>query len=353
MHTKTTTPENDRFLRACRSESVDCTPIWLMRQAGRYMPEYRALRDRHTILEMIRTPELAAEVTMQPLRSFDLDAGIIFADILTLLDELGLGLRFIEGDGPVFDQPLRTADDMKRVEPRPPAESLAYTLDAIRCTLDRLENRIPLIGFSGAPYTLACYAIEGRGSRDFPRAKKVMYTCPELWDQLMSLLADQVGDYLVAQVEAGVHAVQLFDSWAGSLSPQDYTRYVMPYSQRVYAKVRACSDLPFIHFATGSAGILKEIHQAAGTVTGVDWRIRIEEARNLVGPEVPIQGNLDPLVLLGSEEEIKRQAGAVLDAVKGQAGHIFNLGHGIHKTTDPGKVKTLVDFVHAYSRRET
>ncbi|MFT5123282.1 MAG: uroporphyrinogen decarboxylase [Kiritimatiellia bacterium] len=349
MHTKTTLPENDRFLKACRNEAADCTPIWLMRQAGRYMPEYMALREKHTILEMIRSPELASEVTLQPIQAFDLDAAIIFADILTLLDELGLGLRFIGGEGPVFDRPIRTLDDVKRIEPRPPGESLAYTMDAIGQTLIKLENRVPLIGFSGAPYTLACYAIEGKGSRDFLQAKKIMYTDPMLWESLMGLLADQVADYLIAQIDAGVHAVQLFDSWAGSLSPQDYVQHVLPYSRRVYEKVKAYSDVPFIHFATGSAGILKHIHEAAGTVTGVDWRIRINEARDLLGTHVPVQGNMDPLVLLGSETEIKRQARAIIDAVDGGSGHIFNLGHGIHKTTPPANVKILVDFVHEYS----
>lgn len=340
------TPENDNFLRACRGESVDRTPVWLMRQAGRYMPEYRALRSKHTILEMIHSPELSAEVTLQPIDAFDLDAAIIFADILTLLDEMGMGLTFVAGEGPQFSHPIRETSDLDRLEVRPAKEALGYTIDAIGVTLNRLQNRIPLIGFSGAPFTLACYAIQGRGSRDFYMAKQLMYQQPETWDRLMSILADAITDYLLAQVEAGVHAVQLFDSWAGCLSPGDYRERVAPYSNRIFQAIKqAYPEIPFIHFGTDTSAMLDEIKTAAGDVIGVDWRTDFGRAREVLGT-TPAQGNMDPLKLLGSPETIETGVREVIRANAGRCGHIFNLGHGIHKETPPENVKYLVDLVH-------
>ena len=342
-------PENDQFLKACRGEATDHTPIWLMRQAGRYMPEYRAIRTGRTILDMIYSPELSAEVTMQPVDAFGVDAAIIFADILTLIDEMGLGLEFVAGEGPQFAHPIRTQADVDKITHRPATEALPYTLDAIRLTLEKLENRIPLIGFSGAPFTLACYAIEGRGSRDFYQAKRLMYQQPATWDALMSLLSTAVADYLLAQIDAGVHAVQLFDSWAGCLSPSDYRQFVAPYSQRIHQAIKtAHPDMPLIHFGVDTSSMLPEIKAAAGDIIGVDWRANFAEARETLGWDTPAQGNMDPLKLLGPTETIHAGAREVLEANNGRPGHIFNLGHGIHKETPPENVKTLVDFVHQF-----
>ena len=341
-------PENDAFLKACRGEASERTPVWLMRQAGRYMPEYRAIRSGRTILDMIHSPELSAEVTMQPIDAFDLDAAIIFADILTILDEMDLDLSFVAGEGPKFGNPIRSQADVDQISVKPATEALSYTLDAIRVTLDKLENRIPLIGFSGAPFTLACYAIQGQGSRDFFMAKRFMYHEPEAWQALMGKLADAVADYLPTQIDAGVHAVQLFDSWAGCLSPGDYRTYAAPYSRRIHDAIKAAHpDIPIIHFGTDTSAMLPEIKAAAGDVIGVDWRVDFSQARDILG-NTPAQGNMDPLKLLGTKDIIETGAREVLEANAGRPGHIFNLGHGIQKETPPENVKILVDYIHQY-----
>jgi uroporphyrinogen decarboxylase len=260
---------NDRFLKACRREAVDCTPIWLMRQAGRYMAEYRRLRETYTILEIIKTPELAVEVTMQPINAFDLDAAIIFADILPPLEAMGLSLEFIRGEGPVIHNPLRDLDDVAALRVPDPRESLSFTLQAIRLARGELTDRVPLIGFSGAPFTLASYAIEGGSTRNYKKAKSLMYNQPEAWSQLMDKLATMVGDYLKAQAEAGAQVLQMFDSWVGALGPADYARYVLPYSRRAIQTAQS-SGVPVIHFGTGTSGILDLIKEAGGDVIGVD-----------------------------------------------------------------------------------
>ena len=343
-----TAPQNDCFLRACRREKNTRTPVWLMRQAGRYMAEYRALRSRHTILEMIRDPALAAEVTMQPVDAFDLDAAIIFADILPILDEMGLGLEFIRGEGPMFHHPVKTPADLDRLRPRPAREALGYTIEAVRETLRRLKGRIPLIGFSGAPFTLACYAIEGHGSRDFLGARRFMCAEPAAFHRLMDILSAAIADYLVEQARAGCHAVQLFDSWVGILGPADYREFVLPYNKRILDTVRAETGVPSIHFGTNTTGILPLLREAGGDVIGVDWRIDLTDALKLLGNGVAVQGNLDPALLLGPQERMRSAAAAILDAAKDRAGFIFNLGHGIHKETPPENVAALVDFVHQY-----
>jgi uroporphyrinogen decarboxylase len=341
--------KNDRLLRACRRKPVDATPIWLMRQAGRYMAEYRALRKQYTILEMIKTPDLATAVTLQPLKAFNLDAGIIFADILTILEGMGLKLEFAQGEGPIIHNPLRTADDVEVLTVRPAEETLGFTLQAIRQVTDELAGRIPLIGFAGAPFTLASYAIEGGSSRNYVRAKSMMYSEPRVWHSLMEKLATIVGDYLRAQAEAGAQVLQLFDSWVGTLSQADYREYVLPHSRRAIEIATANGKTPLIHFGTGTAGLLPLLKEAGGAVIGVDWRIDLADAWQQLGTEVAVQGNLDPVVLFAPPPEIKKQAARILAGVKGRPGHIFNLGHGILPGTPTEHVATLVDFVHNYS----
>lgn len=342
-------PKTDRFLKACRREAVDATPIWLMRQAGRYMAEYRALRERYSILELIKTPDLATEVTLQPIRAFNLDAAIIFADILPILETMGLDLTFVKGDGPVIGNPLRTAADIEKLATPPPEEALSFTLQAIRQVKGELADQVPLIGFSGAPFTLASYAIEGGSSRSYITAKTLMYEQPDSWHTLMTKLSTAVGRYLKAQAEAGADALQLFDSWVGALSPADYREYVMPYSRQAIQIAKSGPDVPLIHFGTSTGGLLHLMKAVGGDIIGVDWRMDIAAADRLLGPDVALQGNLDPIILFAPIPEIKKQAARIIDALRGRPGHIFNLGHGIHKNTPVSHVTALVDFVHEYS----
>ncbi len=339
-------PENSRFMRACRRQPTDATPIWLMRQAGRYMSEYRALRERCSMLELIHTPELACEVTLQPIKAFDLDAAIIFADILPPLVGMGLELDFIHGEGPVIYNPIRTVADVDRLRVTPPQESLGFTLDAIKLARAELGDK-PLIGFSGAPFTLASYAIEGSGSKNHLIAKSFMRREPAAWQQLLGKLAEVAGEYLLAQAQAGANALQLFDSWVGELSPADYATYVLPYSRRAL-EIAASSGVPVIHFGTNTNGMLESIRAAGGDVIGVDWRIDLGTAWARLG-DVAVQGNLDPTALFSSWDTLKPQAQRILDQADGRPGHIFNLGHGILPETPVENVRRLVDFVHEYS----
>ncbi len=346
---------NTRFLCACRREPTDATPIWLMRQAGRYMAEYRVLRQRYTILEMIKTPELACEVTLQPIRTFDLDAAIIFADILPPLAGMGLPLEFVAGEGPVIATPVRTTADIAALRVTPPEESLSFTLEAIKLVRRELDGRgLPLIGFSGAPFTLASYAIEGGSSRNFVHTKRLMMGEPVLWAQLMEKLSEVIGHYLLAQARAGAQVLQLFDSWAGQLSPQDYRTSVLPYSRRALEIARQ-AGVPIIHFGTETGGLLDLIRAAGGDVIGVDWRIPLDVAWRQLGEGVAVQGNLDPVALFAPWPQLQQRAQHVLDAARsvGRPGHIFNLGHGILPETPVDNVRRLVDFVHEYSARGT
>jgi uroporphyrinogen decarboxylase len=337
-----------RFLRACRRQPADTTPIWLMRQAGRYMSEYRQLRQSYGILELIKTPELACEVTLQPINAFDLDAAIIFADILPPLEGMGLSLEFVKGEGPLIHNPLRSPADIDALRTPPPEESLAFTLEAIRLARQELDGRgLPLIGFSGAPFTLASYAVEGGSSRNFQRAKSLMMGDPLQWDRLMSKLSQVVGYYLLAQAQAGAQALQLFDSWVGALSPDDYRRLVMPYSRQAI-EIAQEAGVPIIHFGTNTSGMLESIRDAGGDVIGVDWRIDLDDAWERLGPDVAIQGNLDPIALFAPWPELRQRAQAVLDRAAGRPGHIFNLGHGILPQTPVDNVRRLVEFVHEY-----
>jgi uroporphyrinogen decarboxylase len=338
---------NRRFLQACRRETVDATPVWFMRQAGRYMPEYRALREKHSLLELCRQPELAAEVTMQPVQALGVDAAILFADILLPAIPLGVGLEFARGEGPVLQNPVRTLADVHKLRPVEPEADLGYVLQAIRLLHGELDG-LPLIGFCGAPFTLASYIVEGASSRDFARTKSMMYAAPETWHALMKRLADLLAAYIVAQIHAGADAVQVFDSWVGALSPQDYVQYVQPYSHRVLRAAEA-EGVPVIHFGTGTTTLLPAMKAAGGSVIGLDWRIGLDEGWDLVGHDVAVQGNLDPAALFAPVPELKRRVRDVLRRAGGRPGHIFNLGHGILQNTPVESVKAVVDMVHEYS----
>ena len=337
----------DRFIRACRREGVDCTPVWFMRQAGRYMAEYRALREKHTLLELCRTPELAVEVTLQPLRAFGFDAAILFSDLLIPLAPMGIPFEFQAGEGPVIETPVRSAADVAALRRFDPRAELGMVLEAIR--LLRRELEVPLIGFAGAPFTLASYAIEGGHSTSFARTKGLMYGDAETWHRLAALLAATVADYLRAQVEAGAQAVQLFDSWIGALDEADYREFVLPHVRRIFDSVSDL-DVPKIHFGTGTAHLLAVQREAGGTVIGVDWRTPLDEGWRLAGDGVAVQGNLDPTLLFAPRDRLLARVDDVLRRAGGRAGHVFNLGHGVLPGTPVEAVKAVVDHVHEATR---
>jgi uroporphyrinogen decarboxylase len=339
---------NDRFLRACRREKTDTTPIWLMRQAGRYMAEYRALREKHSLLEICKTPELATRVTLQPLR-LGVDAAILFADILLPLEPMGAPFEFAKGEGPVIKEPIRSAAQIEALRVIEPEEGLGYVLEAVRAIKSQLAGKLPLIGFAGAPFTLASYLIEGGKSAHFAKTKRFMYSEPLAWHALMSKLAEVVRRYLVAQVRAGADAIQLFDSWVGQLSREDYREYVMPHVADIL-KGALGLGVPVIHFGTGTHALLELQRDAGGTVIGLDWRTPLAEGWARVGYDRAVQGNLDPTVLFAPRSIIETHAARVLSAASGRPGHIFNLGHGILPETPVDAVKALVDFVHERGR---
>jgi uroporphyrinogen decarboxylase len=337
------------LMRACRREPVPYTPIWLMRQAGRYLPQYKRVRDRHPFLEMCRQPDLAAEVTLAAVERLGVDAAIIFADILLPLLPMGVGLRYEAGDGPMIERPIRTEAGLQELAAPPVAESLSFVAEAIRIVRRALSNRAPLIGFAGAPFTLASYLVEGGSSRQYQATKTLMYTKPALWHQMMELLAASSAEYLKLQIEAGADVVQLFDSWVGSLSPDDYRRFVLPYTRRVITAMPA--GVPVIHFGTVTGTLLELMREAGGDVIGLDWRVDLAEAWHRLGPEVAVQGNLDPVALFADLAEIRRRAREILDRAGRRPGHIFNLGHGILPQTPVDHVIALVDMVHEMSSR--
>ena len=337
------------FLRACRREPTEYTPIWLMRQAGRYMKEYRALRKKYSFLEMCKNPELAAQVTLQPIEKFKLDAAIIFSDILVPLEPMGVEFEFGKEGGPVFHHPLRQIEDIEKLRMIEPEEELPFLMKAIQIVRKELEGKIPLIGFSGAPFTLASYIIEGGHSKNYILTKSLMYQDRPTWDALMEKISEVLIRYLNAQIRSGVQALQLFDSWVGCLSPGDYEKYILPYSQKVIKGVS--KKVPLIHFATSSTALLDLMRQAGGDVIGVDWRINISEAWARLGYDVAIQGNLDPVVLCGPLDLIEKEVKRILDSVAGRPGHIFNLGHGILPNTPVDHVAFLVETAHQYSLR--
>ncbi|HEU4665902.1 MAG TPA: uroporphyrinogen decarboxylase [Dokdonella sp.] len=350
----TATPDH-RFLRALRREPVDMTPIWIMRQAGRYLPEYRATRARAgSFLALAQTPELACEVTLQPLARFPLDAAIIFSDILTIPDAMGLGLHFVEGEGPKFSRPLRSTADIMRIGVPDPETDLRYVVDAVRLVRRELHERTPLIGFSGSPWTLACYMIEGGGSSSFARAKALALEDAATMRHLLDTLAESVARYLAAQAAAGAQALMVFDTWGGLLAPPMFREFSLRPLAAIVARLKAdpaTRDVPLILFSKGANGHLEALADTGCDALGVDWTIDLAEARARVGTRVALQGNLDPAVLAASPETIRAQARKVLDAYAGAPGHVFNLGHGITPDIDPAHVAALVDEVHAYRAR--
>lgn len=338
---------SDRFLRACRREPVDATPVWFMRQAGRSFAAYRALRERYGILELAKTPELCAEVTLMPVRELGVDAAVLFADIMLPLEPMGVGLRIEPEVGPIIDRPIRSASDVDALAEFDPG-GVSFTLEAIRIVRRELDGRAGVIGFSGAPFTLACYLIEGRPSRDYAQAKAFMYRQPQAWHRLMDRLSAMVSAYLRAQIDAGAEVVQLFDSWVGGLGPADYVDFVQPHVRRIFASL---GDVPTIHFGTGSAALLELMADAGGDVIGVDHRVALADAWRRVGYGRGIQGNLDAARLLAGWEATEAGARSVLAQAAGRPGHIFNLGHGVLPETDPDLLRRLVDSVHAATSR--
>ena len=334
-----------RFLRACRRLTVDRTPVWFMRQAGRYMPEYRAIRAKHSLLDICRQAELAAQVTLQPVEALGVDAAILFSDILLPLIPMGAELEMVEGRGPVIHNPLRQAADLGSLRELQPEQDLGFVLQTIQILRRQLPEQVPLIGFAGAPFTLAAYLIEGGASRDFRRTKRLMLQQPAAWRALMEKLARAMGEYLAAQVRAGVQAVQLFDSWVGALGPEDYQACAQPYSRQVLQQV-AATGVPAIHFGTGTAGLLPAMRQAGGEVIGVDWRIPLDQAWQTLGPAVGIQGNLDPAALHAPRPELERRVLQILAQAGGRPGHIFNLGHGVLLDTPVEALRSVVEIVH-------
>lgn len=340
---------HDRFLRACRREPVDATPVWFMRQAGRYMAEYRALRQKHTLLEICKQPELATEVTLQPLR-LGFDAAILFADILLPLEPMGASFEFAKGEGPVVHEPIRTRAQIEKLRVVDPEEGLGYVLAAIRMLRKELDGKTPLIGFAGAPFTIASYMVEGGKSSDYRLTKQMMWGEPETFALLMKTISETVRLFLRAQVAAGAQAVQLFDSWVGSLAPVDYVTHVQPWVRSILKDLET-TGVPVIHFGTNTGSLLELQRDAGGTVMGVDFRTPIDKAWERVGFDRGIQGNLDPLLLCAPVEIAKQRATAVLDQIGGRPGHIFNLGHGIIPETPVDTVKAVVDHVHEVSAR--
>jgi uroporphyrinogen decarboxylase len=339
---------SDRLLKACNLEVADCTPVWFMRQAGRYMAEYRKIREKHPLIEMFKTAEIAAEVTLQPVHAMDVDAAIIFADILLPLEGMGIKIRFADGEGPVIDNPVRTRADAKGLRRADPEQDLGYVLSALKYVKTELAGKVPLIGFAGAPFTLAGYAIEGGSSRSHLLTKTLMYEDRDTWDLLMTKLADTLASFLLAQVRAGAQVVQLFDSWVGCLSPSDYREYALPYTRKVCQALES-EKVPIIHFGTGTAGLLSLMREAGGNVLGADWRLALDDAWNRIGPGAGIQGNLDPLTLMAPWSVLKQKAAEILALAGGRPGHIFNLGHGILPSTPFDSIKALADFVHESS----
>ena len=320
-----------------------------MRQAGRYMPEYRALRERYSLLELCRTPDLAAEVTLQPVRRIEVDAAILFSDLLLPLEPMGIRFDFVRGEGPAIENPIHDEADIDRLRRFEPREALAHVLQAVRQVQASLAGRLPLIGFTGAPFTMASYAIEGGHSANFARTKALMYGAPAAWHRLCTLMSDMAAEYLVAQIEAGVNAVQVFDSWVGALNARDYREFILPHTRRIFDAI-APTGVPSIHFGVGTGAILTEMAQAGGTVVGADWRIPIDEAWTRIGEDRAVQGNLDPTLLLGPLDRLLHGADEVLDRVGGRPGHIFNLGHGILPPTPVEHVRALARHVHARTR---
>jgi uroporphyrinogen decarboxylase len=338
---------NDRFLRACRREPVDATPVWFMRQAGRYMADYRALRQRFSLLDICRNPELAVAVTLQPVDVIDVDAAILFSDLLIPFTPMGLDFDFVKGEGPSINNPIRSAADVDRIRSFEPREALGYVLETIRILRTELAGRVPLIGFGGAPFTLAAYAIEGGPSTNYARTKAFMYSEPAAWHRLCDRFATTMVTYLKAQVAAGAQALQIFDSWAGALGRADYREFVFPHTRQIFEGLKD-TGVPLIHFGVGTTAILPDMTEAGGDVIGLDWRLPLDEGWALVGHDRGVQGNLDPTLLLGPGDRLFSATDDVLRRAGGRPGHIFNLGHGVLPVTSLEQVQRLAKHVHAF-----
>ena len=339
-------PMNSRFLDACRRRPTDVRPVWFMRQAGRYMKQYRDIRSKHSILEICKRADLAAAVTLQPVEVLDVDAAIIFADLLLPVEPMGLKLKFLAGEGPSIENPVRTSSDVDGLSISN-TDDLGYVGEAIQIVVKALAGKVPVIGFVGAPFTLASYMIEGGTSRTFLRTKQLMYRDETLWRRLMGKLVDVLGPFAILQVAQGARAIQVFDSWAGALSPDDYVRYVAPYSRALIERIRS-TGVPVIHFGTGAAGFFKELHAAGGDVMGVDWRVNIDQAWLDISYRSAVQGNLDPAVLFAPLPELRMRVHEMLKRTGSRPGHIFNLGHGILPETPVEHVKAVVQFVREF-----
>lgn len=348
-------PDNDTFLKALLRQKCDFTPVWLMRQAGRYLPEYNATRAQAgSFMKLAQSPELACEVTLQPVERFNLDAAILFSDILTVPDAMGLGLSFVAGEGPKFAKPVRHEEDVKLLRVPDIQKTLRYVTDAVSTIRKALNNRVPLIGFSGSPFTLACYMVEGGSSKDYRTIKTMMYTRPDLLHQILDINARSVTAYLNAQIESGAQAVQIFDTWGGTLSEPAFKEFSLAYIQKIIAGLHKTYDnetVPVIVFTKGGGQWLQAIASCGADAVGLDWTTNLSEARAKIQDKVTLQGNLDPMVLFGSEEKIRQEVRRVIDdfGVVGNGGHVFNLGHGINQFTPPEAVAVLVDEVHRYS----
>ncbi|CAG0959106.1 uroporphyrinogen decarboxylase [Rhodocyclaceae bacterium] len=348
-------PRNDNFLRALLREPVDYTPVWLMRQAGRYLPEYCETRRRAgNFLNLCKSPSMACEVTLQPLARYSLDAAILFSDILTVPDAMGLGLYFAEGEGPKFERPLREEWEIRDLEAPDPNVHLRYVMDAVAEIRRALDNSVPLIGFSGSPFTLACYMVEGGGSDDFRTVKTMLYNRPDLLHRILEINTTAVTDYLNAQIESGAQAVQIFDTWGGSLSAAAYKEFSLAYMEKIVAGLKKTHDgerIPCIVFTKGGGQWLESIAAIGCDAIGLDWTTDIGEARRRVGDRVALQGNMDPVALFASPEAVAKEGRRIVDSYGGGTGHVFNLGHGISQFTPPDHVTALVDAVHERSRR--
>ena len=341
---------NTTFLKACKGEKTDYTPIWIMRQAGRYLPDYHKVRSKTSFLGLCKTPEMAAEVTIQPVDIIGVDAAILFSDILVPLEKMGAPLEFRENQGPVFPSPIRDRAAVDKLGIPDPEDDLGYVMDTIRLLRKELVDKVPLIGFSGAPFTLATYLIEGSGSKNYFNTKKMMYTDPDLYAALLDKITDCTTSYLKGQITAGVQALQIFDSWAGVLAPCDYEEFALPYVKRIISALKQVTDIPIIYFANNGATLIDLTRTSGADVLGFDWRIQLDDAARKVGREISVQGNMDPIALLLPEEKLAARIRRVLEQGRGARGHIFNLAHGIVPETPPEQAKLAVDLVHAISR---
>ena len=342
--------ENDLFLRACKKQEIERTPIWMMRQAGRYLPEYRAVRKKADFMTMCKTPELAAEVTIQPVDLVGVDAAILFSDILVIPDAMGMNLEMHEGRGPVFPKPIRNEADAKELRDIDPMTDLKYVMDSIKVTKDQLNNRVPLIGFAGSPWTLLTYMVEGSGSKNFAEVKKLIYNNPALAHKILDKLADTVAAYLSAKIESGVNAVQIFDTWGGNLSQDAFAEFSLNYIEKIFSRIKR-TDEPVIVFAKGVHHSLDKIANCGADVVGLDWTMDLGKVRKQIGDKVALQGNLDPTILLSDKENIEKEAAKVLASYGKGSGHVFNLGHGILPEVPPASAKALIDFVKVESKK--